>query len=131
MSRPTVMTPEVIAKLEEAFAWGCSDVEACLWADIAPKTLYKYQEKHPEFAQRKANLKERPILIARKSVVKAMPKDPKLAMDYLARKRKEEFSLRSELTGKDGTDLLPKPILGGNTKAGDGLSTDDSNQEAA
>ena len=58
MARPTVMTPEVIAKLEEAFAWGCSDIEACLWADIAPKTLYVYQEKNPEFAQRKAALKE-------------------------------------------------------------------------
>jgi len=105
MGRPTVMTPEVIEKLEEAFAWGCSDVEACLWADIATKTLYVYQEKNPEYAQRKAELKENPILLARKSVVSSLEKDPKLAMDYLSRKKKDEFSNRSELTGKDGEDI--------------------------
>lgn len=96
MARPTVMTPEVIAKLEEAFAWGCSDREACLWADIAEKTLYKYQEKNPEFVQRKEALKDKPILLARKSVVNNIPKDARLAMDYLSRKRKDEFSQKSE-----------------------------------
>lgn len=113
MGRPTIVTEKVIAKLEEAFAWGCSDNEACLWADIAPATLYKYQEKNPGFAERKAELKEKPIMIARKSVVQGMGKDPKLAMDFLSRKKKDEFSQRSELTGKDGERLMPKPILGG------------------
>lgn len=105
MARPTVMTPEVIAKLEEAFAWGCSDVEACLWADIAPKTLYVYQEKNPEFVQRKADLKETPILLARKSVVSGLAKDKDLALKFLERKNKKEFSLRNELTGADGDKL--------------------------
>lgn len=113
--RPTIMTPEVIAKLEEAFAWGCTDPEACLWADIAPATLYNYQEKKPEFLERKNQLKEKPVLLARKTVVDQMQKDGKLAMDYLARKKKDEFSVRSELTGKDGKDL-PTPILGGITQ---------------
>jgi hypothetical protein len=111
--RPPAMTPEVIEKLEEAFAWGCSDVEACLWAEIAPATLYKWQETHPEFSERKAQLKDKPIMLARKSVVGALERDPKLSLDYLARKRKAEFSVRSEHTGKDGKDLLPTPILGG------------------
>ena len=97
MARPTVMTPEVIDKLEEAFAWGCSDVEACLWADIAPATLYQYQEKNPSFTERKANLKENPILLARKSVVNRLPDDPKLALDFLSRKAKAEFSTKTEI----------------------------------
>lgn len=105
MGRPTVMTPEVLAKLEEAFAWGCSDVEACLWADIAPATLYKYQDSNPEYSERKAELKETPILLARKSVVSNLSKDRELALKFLERKKKDEFSLRSELTGKDGQDL--------------------------
>lgn len=112
MGRPTVMTPEVIQKLEEAFAWGCSDTEACLWADIATKTLYVYQEKNPQFAQRKADLKETPILIARKSVVMGMKRDPKLSMDYLSRKRKDEFSTKSD---NSLTIHMPQPILGGST----------------
>ena len=105
MARPTVMTPETIAKLEEAFAWGCSDIEACLWAGIAKQTLYLYQEKHPEFIDRKEALKENPVLLARKSVVRQLQRDGKLAMDYLSRKKKDEFSARSEMTGKDGDKL--------------------------
>ena len=105
MARPTVMTPEVIAKLEEAFAWGCTDIEACLWANIATPTLYLYQEKHPEFIERKEALKENPVLLARKSVVRQLQRDGKLAMDYLSRKKKDEFSNRNELTGKDGESL--------------------------
>lgn len=36
---------------------------------------------------------------ARKSVVNALTKDPDLALKYLERKKKDEFSLRSEHTG--------------------------------
>lgn len=120
MGRPTVMTPKVIEKLEEAFAWGCTDIEACLWADIATPTLYLYQEKHPEFIERKASLKERPVLLARKAVVNAIKKGDRItAMQYLERKRKDEFSTKVE------NDLhvkeLPKPLLGGNSvQANDG-----------
>lgn len=112
------MTPEVIAKLEEAFAWGCTDREACLWADIAVQTLYLYQEKNPEFIERKASLKETPIMVARKSVVQGMKKDSDLSLKFLERKKKDEFSLRSELTGKDGK-ALPAPILGGASVSAD------------
>lgn len=105
MPRPTVMTPEVIDKLEEAFAWGCTDIEACLHAGIARQTLYKYQEVHPEFIDRKEAIKNTPYLLARGAVIKAFKKDPKLALSYLERKKKDEFSLRSEVTGADGKDL--------------------------
>ena len=110
--RPTVMTEKVLQKLEEAFAFGCSDLEACLYADIEARTLYYYQEKHPKFIQRKELLKQNPVLRARNTVVKALTDDPDLAMKYLERKVKSEFSLRSELTGAEGKDL-PTPIYNG------------------
>lgn len=113
--RKTVMTPEVIAKLEEAFGWGCSDVEACLWAEIAPATLYQYQEKNPKFAERKADLKETPVLLARKTVVNAIKKgDRTTAMQYLERKKKDEFSTKTENDVR--VKELPKPILGGESQ---------------
>ena len=108
--RPPAMTPGTITKLEEAFALGCTDREACLWANIATTTLYKYQEKNPDFAERKAQLKETPILKARQSIVRALKDDPKLALSYLERKLKSEFSLRTEFTGADGKDLTPISI---------------------
>ena len=89
--RPTVMTPLVISKLEEVFAIGGTDKEACFYADISHQTLYDYQEKHPEFVERKEALKEKPILKARQTVVKALD-DPNSARWYLERKRKKEFN---------------------------------------
>ena len=110
MSRPTVMTPEVIGKLEEAFAWGCTDREACLWAGIAVSTLHLYQGTNPKFIERKEDLKDTPVMLARKSVVGKIPRDPDLALKYLERKKKAEFGTRRELSGPDGKDL-PTPIL--------------------
>lgn len=123
MARPTVMTPEVIQKLEEAFMWGCTDREACLNADIAEDTLYKYQRENPEFIKRKDMLKDTPIRLARESVVRGMKSNPDLALKFLERKKKDEFSLRSELTGKDGKDL-PTPILGGASVHSDDSTTE-------
>jgi len=90
--RPTKMTKEAILKLEEAFMWGCTDLEACLNADINKSTLYVYQDKHPEFKDRKERLKENPIMLARKSVINAMEDKPNIAMDYLTKKKSDEFA---------------------------------------
>lgn len=121
MARPTVMTPETIAKLEEAFAWGCTDREACLWADIAEKTLYLYQEKNPEFIHRKEALKDTPLLDSRATVSRAVKRDPDMAMKYLERKKKDEFSTKSENDIR--VKELPKPIM----DVTDGLRQNDSN----
>lgn len=118
--RPTVMTDVVIGKLEEAYALGCTDGEACFYAGIAASTLYDYQIINPEFVERKESLKQRPIFVARKSVVDSLATDSDLAMKFLERKRKDEFSLRTEndLRVKE----LPKPLLGGTS-----VSSDNSN----
>lgn len=100
--RPTKMTPDTIRKLEEAFAIGCTDKEACFYANISHETLYKYQLVNPEFVERKEALKEKPILLARQTVVKKLTESYSNAMDFLSRKRKSEFSQRQELTGEEG-----------------------------
>lgn len=107
VGRPTVMTDAVLRKLEEAFALGCTDLEACLYADIAKSTLYDYQIAHPEFVERKEELKETPMLKARTTVIKSL-NQIQPAQWYLERKKKNEFAQRNEFTGPDGT---PIPIL--------------------
>lgn len=94
--RPSVITPEVLRKLEEAFAIGASDLEACFYADISKTALYEYQERNPKFTERKAKLKERPVLMARQSVVKAIESDVLTARWFLERKRKSEFAVKTE-----------------------------------
>jgi hypothetical protein len=97
MARPTIMTPEIITKLEEAFMLGCGDLEACLYADIGKSTLYNYQEKHPEFVDRKEQLKENPILKARTSVIAGLQNSPELALKFLERRKKDEFSTSADV----------------------------------
>lgn len=111
IGRPTVMTAETIEKLEYVFSLGGSDEEACFFANIGMRTLYDYQTANPEFAQRKKLLKERPILLARESVVKGLENDPELALKFLKNKRNKEFSERQELTGEDGKALTLTMIV--------------------
>lgn len=99
--RPTKMTEITLKKIEEAFLMGCSDLEACLYADISHTTLYNYQDKNPEFIARKERLKENPVLQARSSVLNGFSDDPKLAMDFLKNKRSDEFSTKSKLDNKN------------------------------
>lgn len=107
VGRPTVMTPEVVSKLEQAFSMGCSDLEACLLADISKQSLYDYQAKHPEFADRKAMLKEKLVLKARSVLAKALNNnDENMAKWYLERKKKDEFGTRTELTGVSGSPIV-------------------------
>jgi hypothetical protein len=108
--RPEKITISILNKLEEAFLLGCTDEEACLSADISPRTLYKYQERNPEFIQRKELLKNNPVYKARKSVVESIEGDPELALKFLERKKKDEFSLRHELGGIDNKPLPPIEI---------------------
>ena len=110
--RPTIMTSETIHKLEEVFAIGGSDREACFYADISMGALYLYQDKHPEFIERKEALKERPILKARQTVVKALD-NPVDAQWYLTRKRKSEFADRHE---NINATINVTPIFGGLSK---------------
>ena len=95
--RPTVVTPSVVIKLEQAFSIGASITEACIYADISRNTIYEYMKTHPEFQDRIDELQERPILKARQTVVQSL-NDPVHAFRYLEKKRKSEFGNSLDLT---------------------------------
>jgi hypothetical protein len=108
VGRPTVMTQDVINKLEQAFSLGASDVEACFFAGISHQTLYNYQDKNPEFIERKKALKEKLVLKARSVIASSMESgDKQTAQWYLERRKKDEFSTKveNEHTGKDGSPI--------------------------
>jgi hypothetical protein len=98
VGRPTVMTPEVLLKLEEAFSVGATDKEAIFLADISPATFYLYCKEHPEYLERKEALKDMPKYRARKNIVgKINDGDVPVSQWYAERKAKEEFSNRTDL----------------------------------
>lgn len=96
VGRPTVMTLEVLNKLEEVFALGGTDQEACMYADISHQTLYNYQKDHPDFIERKEALKEKPFLKARRTIIASL-EDPNHAFKFMERKKKGEFGQSMEI----------------------------------
>lgn len=93
-------------KLEQAFAIGCTDKEACSYAEITEAQLYYYEDViDKQFRVKKQELKEKPILKAKQTIVKNLD-NPDHAKWYLERKKKDEFSHRTELTGENGGAII-------------------------
>ena len=70
--RPTVFTPDVIQKLEDAFKYDFPDIESCVYANISPAAFYKYQSENPEFKERKEQIRLKPNMKARETIVKSL-----------------------------------------------------------
>lgn len=109
VGRPTKMTPEVVMKLEQAFAIDASVEEACSYADISRNTFYVWLKENAEYQDRIDELRQRPVLKARQTIAKSLD-NPQHAQWYLSRKKKSEFTERIENTGADGAPLVIKLI---------------------
>ena len=112
----------LITKLEQAWALDCTDNEAAAYADISVASLCRYLQAHPKVSERKAALKEQPVLAARHTLVEAIrtrkDKDGNadLALKYLERKRRLEFAIRQEIehTGDIAPVIIFTPAENGN-----------------
>jgi len=117
--RPPIVDDIALQKLEEVFALGGTDKEACLYANISPATLYNYQQSNPSFLERKELLKNSPVLLARRTVLDALTDDPQTARWYLERRDKDfhpksesevknvkEYRLADEQLQKDAEQLV-------------------------
>lgn len=91
---------DVVLKLETAFSYDCTIAEACLYAGISVSAYYVNVTKKPELKERFDLLRNTPVLHARQAVVKSFNTDPNLALRYLERKRREEFSTQQIVTGE-------------------------------
>jgi len=101
--RPTIMTEATIGKLKEGFAQGFSVRNACIWADINQDTYFEYCKKNPNFSEQCKTLQQKPLIKSILVINKALNEgDVGTAKWYAERKAKDEFSLRTEQTGKDG-----------------------------
>ena len=97
VGRPRAIGPEELHKLEEAFMMGCTNREACFYANIAESTFYSYLKEYPEFQERIDMLKDYEKIKARMAIHKALDKgDKEMAKWYLERKVKDEFSTKQE-----------------------------------
>lgn len=96
--RPSVITPEIIDKLDYAFSIGCNDSEAISFAGISKSAFYNYLDKHADYKERKEALKLKPILKAKKANNDLIESgDPVHIRWYLERKKADEFSSKAEV----------------------------------
>lgn len=96
--------------LEDSFKIGAKVKEALSRAEIPSSTFYDYIEEHPDFAEQIEWWQDYPIMLAKHSVVSHMAKDGRLALEYLKSKCKDEFNVRTEITGADG-ESITTPII--------------------
>lgn len=102
----TKLTDETVKKLEEIFLLDGTVEEACYFAGISRQTLYNWFLQNPKMKERMDNMRSDPFLKARRTIVENLG-NPQYAFEYMKRKKKDEFSERAELTGKEGKDLNP------------------------
>ena len=96
--RKSKLTPEVKKKLEEVYQLDCSMQEIAFWVDVSLATIYNWKKEEPELFEKLERLREKPVLIARKTIVNGISSDTNLAMKYLERKKRNEFSQKYEIT---------------------------------
>jgi len=104
LGRPTKKTKEVIRKIEEVAALDGSVEEMAYYAGVHPDSVYTWLKDDPDFSDRIKALRERPVLKARQAIIKSL-ETPEGARWYLSRKKKLEFSERTEVTGAEGAPL--------------------------
>lgn len=109
VGRPTKMTEEVVSKLEHAFSLGCTDLEACVYADISKHTLYRYEKDTPEFSDRKEVLKTNPFMKAREVLYNALVVDADVNVANKMIDRKDGSKLA--LTGAEGGPVYTKTVI--------------------
>lgn len=102
MARPTVMTPDVVFKLEHAFSMGCTDLEACMYAGISKAAFYKFQEDNAAFKDQKEVLKSNPFMLARTVLVEAL-RDGDVNTAHKMIDRKEGSKVALDHVSSDGS----------------------------
>lgn len=104
--RKSVFTENNLRKLEEAFSLGAKNTDACAHADISEAAFYAFCKEHPEKKERFERLKTKPILKALNTLNRGIESDPDLALKYLERKRKDEYSTQTETVYREGTPKI-------------------------
>ena len=96
--RPAAVNKNTLPMLDYAFSIGCSDVEACAYANISTSAFYNYIRKHPDYRERKEALKKYPVLKAKEGSRKLIEEgDPVHLRWFLEHKCREEYGNRAEI----------------------------------
>jgi hypothetical protein len=116
--RKTKRTPEVEKIIIDALSIGLSIEDACDYARITTTTFHAWRNQFPDFSD--SCKRAETLLIVRSAArlskeVNNQDGDWKSAIEVLKRRRRNEWSDRTEVTGKDGGDISINVNWGGKT----------------
>ena len=98
---------EIIKSLEPFFKLGCNLKKACAYGEICYNTVYNWVKEDEALLIKIKALQNEVNADARKVLVKAIKEgDKQIALNWLSKKEKDEFSDRTELTGAEGETLF-------------------------
>jgi hypothetical protein len=108
--RPSAITDEVIRKLEDALKNDFTVTEACSYAGIGHTTYYDHIKANPDFADKMTRAKKFVFFASKRNIANAIINEGSVEDSWklLERRQKKLYSLRQELTGKDGENLIPE-----------------------
>lgn len=101
--RKTVFTPEVCKKIEEVAALDGSISEMAYYADVSRQSIYNYFKENPDFLDRIEKLREKPVLLARQTIIKSLTQ-PHNAFKYVERKRAKEWAPQTKVEHSGAID---------------------------
>jgi hypothetical protein len=106
--RNTVITDEVVLELIKAFHDGLNIQQACWQSEISRNAYYDRYNIDPIFKDKMDRARQFLSMNSRLKIREAiMAGDLKTARWYLERRDKDDFSSRTEVTGRNGKPLNP------------------------
>ena len=103
--KPTILTDAIKQRAEIVFALDGDVKEVAYYCGVSTRRMNIWLEANPEWKEHCEMLRQKPVLKARQAVVGHLD-DPEFALKYLSKKKKDEFSDRTEMTGKNGEALV-------------------------
>lgn len=108
VGRPPVGRDTLLRKLEPFLKVGYSLSKACIFAKVPIRTAYDYYQKDEDFRNEVDRLRNMVNILARQIIINSLQekKDVNLALEWLDRMEKDEFSKRVEISTTETTDPL-------------------------
>ena len=96
MPDPTpAITPEKLTALDMAWQLGLTDTNACKFAELEPRALYRHQERNPEYCQHKLYMKAYPNIRAEQTITNDL--DSISSAKWYAERTIEKFKPKKDI----------------------------------
>lgn len=95
--RTNKLTPDTIRKLEEAAGVRLNVRESCAYAGIHPDTYYDWMKRVTGLSDRLADLRENPIIRAKRKILSHVDTDVHVAFRYLEKESPDDYGERLKL----------------------------------